>query len=163
MKFLKAEEKRGCCPTLRIAQIGRFLCDGGAALRRQSSMNRRSGDPVLPAPVHCHPRRRIKLYGGPVPRLWFRWSSEGGCYSGSPCMFLLLDPALTKTRVLTRSIIVHSRRSLHHLHHPRSPLLRWHPTNNCHLLRLRSLHWIPDLGWSAQTQLPQILSPKPIS
>ena len=25
MKFLKAEEERGCCPTLRIAQIGGFF------------------------------------------------------------------------------------------------------------------------------------------
>jgi len=32
MKLLKAEEKRGCCPTLRTAQIGRFLGDNSAIL-----------------------------------------------------------------------------------------------------------------------------------
>ena len=38
MKPQKAEEeKRGGYPTLRIAQIGRFLWDGGTAL--ESSMN----------------------------------------------------------------------------------------------------------------------------
>ena len=40
MKFLKADEERGCCPTLRIAQIGGFFATVVHSPALQCSMNR---------------------------------------------------------------------------------------------------------------------------